>query len=98
MKVQINTPYNIDVKNTLYFSYLVICKGHVTLVVFNDIAPSKNKFTGFLADKWKFDRKIEKTTLNLSVLNLVIFVQDTRYYTYKESLASINNYKPLISN
>ena len=51
MKVQINTPYNIDVKNTLYFSYLVICKGHVTLVVFNDIAPSKNKFTGFLADK-----------------------------------------------
>ena len=34
--------------------------------------------------------------LNLSVLIFVIFMQDTRYYTYKESLASINNYKPLI--
>ena len=28
--------------------------------------------------------------LNLSVLILVIFVQDTRYYIYKKSLASIN--------
>ena len=36
--------------------------------------------------------------LNLSALILALFVQDARYYTYKESLALNNNYKPLICN
>ena len=34
--------------------------------------------------------KLKLITLNVSVLIFVIFVQDTRCYTYKESLASIN--------
>ena len=61
------------------------------LVVFHEIAPSENTLTGFLADKLKFDRKINQVNYaKLAVLILVIFVQDNRYYTYKESLVSIN--------
>ena len=30
------------------------------LEVFNEIAPSKNVFAGFLADKWKLDGKINR--------------------------------------
>ena len=35
-----------------------ISKYHVILVVFNEIAPSKNTFAGFLAEEWKIARKI----------------------------------------
>ena len=59
-------------------------------MVFNAIASSKNTFTGFLADKWKFDRKINRVHYaKLVSLNIGDFCP-RRYYTYKESLASIN--------
>ena len=29
-------------------------------MVFNEIAPLKNAFTGFLAEEWKFARKINR--------------------------------------
>ena len=62
--------------------YISNCHNDIICVI-KEIHLAKNTFTSLL-EKW-----IEQIMLNPSVLILVIFVEDTRYYKYKESLASI---------
>ena len=52
------------------------------LVIYNEIAPLKKYIAGFLAEKWKFARKINRVNYmpNLLVSILVIFVQDTFFF------------------
>ena len=60
-------------------------------MVFKEIVPSENTFTGFLAEEWKFATKIN--TVNYAKLvsfNFGDFCARYKAFTYKESLASID--------
>ena len=76
---------------TWLMDYISKCD-NVVLVVIKERAPSRNIWLFLRSKSENLLEKITRVniTKNLSVLIFVIFMQYARYYTYKESLASIN--------